>query len=134
MPFAGATFDSVVNSDTLEHVADDRRALEEIRRVLVPGGLAILTVPQSDDRHETDEDPSVVTSEARASRYGQPDHVRNYGLDFGERLVQAGFRVTSADASSFDPSFAAVHVLRPPVPLEAPWGWNNRRVYFAERC
>jgi SAM-dependent methyltransferase len=133
MPFADATFDGFVCADTLEHLADDRRALDEIRRVLVPGGLAILTVPQSDDRYETDEDPSVVTDEARSRRYGQPDHVRNYGLDFGDRLERSGFRVTSVDASSFDQPFAAEHVLRPPVLLQASWGWNNRRVYFAER-
>src|SRR5260370_13467598 len=39
MPFRDEAFDTLVNCATLEHVADDRRALEECRRVLVPGGV-----------------------------------------------------------------------------------------------
>lgn len=133
MPFRGDSFDLIVVCDTLEHVADDGRALDECRRVLAPGGAAILTVPQSDDRLETDDDPGVTSEAARAARYGQADHVRNYGADFGDRVAAAGFRVTCIDAGSFDPAFAAEHVLWPPVPLKTPWGWNNRRIYVAEK-
>src|SRR5205085_5633198 len=32
-------------SDIIEHVEDDRQALREIRRVLRPGGHALITVP-----------------------------------------------------------------------------------------
>ena len=59
--------------------------------------------------------------------------MRNYGADFGERLAAAGFTVTCVDASDFAAEMVTQHVLRPPVPLNASWGWNNRRVYFAER-
>jgi SAM-dependent methyltransferase len=45
MPF-GAEFDLVGAFDVLEHIDDDRGALSEIFRVLVPGGGLILTVPQ----------------------------------------------------------------------------------------
>jgi SAM-dependent methyltransferase len=132
IPFRDGVFDAVVVCDTLEHIADDRRALQECRRVLAPGGVAILTVPQSDEGHDTDEDPSIVSEADRTRRYGQPDHVRNYGADFGDRIAAAGFRVTLVDAAVFDSAFVREHVLRPPVPLHAPWGWNNRRIYFAE--
>lgn len=37
--------DVVVSSHTLEHIEDDEQALREIARVLVPQGLAILSVP-----------------------------------------------------------------------------------------
>jgi SAM-dependent methyltransferase len=133
MPFTDSAFDTVVVCDTLEHIADDRRALDECRRVLVPGGTAILTVPQSDALHDTYEDPAVATPEARAARFGQPDHVRNYGADFGDRIAAAGFTVTCVGASDFDSALVARHVLRPPVPLRASWGWNDRRVYFGVR-
>jgi SAM-dependent methyltransferase len=133
MPFRGEAFDTVVVCDTLEHIADDRRAIDECRRVLVPGGVAILTVPQSDDRLDTHDDPAIATEEARTVHYGQFDHVRNYGADFGDRVAAAGFRVTCVEASAFDPEHVTEHVLRPPVPLNDVWGWNNRRVYFAER-
>ncbi|HET8542007.1 MAG TPA: glycosyltransferase [Anaeromyxobacter sp.] len=39
-------FDTVVCLNVIEHVDDDRGALENIRRVLAPGGRAIVLVPQ----------------------------------------------------------------------------------------
>ncbi len=44
LPFTGG-FDVVAAFDVLEHVADDRAALIEIRRVLQPGGRLVVTVP-----------------------------------------------------------------------------------------
>jgi SAM-dependent methyltransferase len=46
LPFADGTFDRVICSEVLEHIADDRRAMEEIFRVLRPGGTAAVTVPR----------------------------------------------------------------------------------------
>lgn len=45
LPLADGCLDTALALDVLEHVADDRRALEEIRRVLRPGGRAVLSVP-----------------------------------------------------------------------------------------
>ena len=45
MPYQNDSFDIVVHSDTLEHVAYPGRALEECRRVLRPGGSLCFTVP-----------------------------------------------------------------------------------------
>jgi SAM-dependent methyltransferase len=45
LPFAAATFQTVVLHEVLEHVADDRRALQEVARVLVGGGRAVVFVP-----------------------------------------------------------------------------------------
>ncbi len=45
LPFGDGTFDLVIHSDTLEHVERPVRALEECRRVLVPGGHLCFTVP-----------------------------------------------------------------------------------------
>ncbi|HEY3732664.1 MAG TPA: class I SAM-dependent methyltransferase [Streptosporangiaceae bacterium] len=44
--FGPAEFDSVSLLDVLEHVPDEGRLLDEIHRVLVPGGLLVLTAPQ----------------------------------------------------------------------------------------
>ncbi|HTV40889.1 MAG TPA: methyltransferase domain-containing protein [Candidatus Sulfotelmatobacter sp.] len=45
LPFRDATYDLIFASHVLEHVPDDRKAIGEIRRILRPGGLAILPVP-----------------------------------------------------------------------------------------
>ena len=45
LPFADGAFQLVLATDIIEHVDDDLRAVNEIRRVLAPGGVAILTVP-----------------------------------------------------------------------------------------
>ena len=45
LPFADNAFDVIVALDVIEHIADDKAALREIARVLVPGGHAFLTVP-----------------------------------------------------------------------------------------
>jgi SAM-dependent methyltransferase len=45
LPFEDGRFDLVTALDVLEHVDDDGRLLAELRRVLRPGGVALVTVP-----------------------------------------------------------------------------------------
>ncbi|WP_419767650.1 hypothetical protein [Arcobacter sp.] len=42
---------------------------------------------------ETFEDFTIVDKEERLKIYGHPDHVRNYGCDYPDRLKKAGFDV-----------------------------------------
>jgi SAM-dependent methyltransferase len=46
-PFSDGSFDTVVLLDVLEHVAGERETLDEIYRILAPGGRLILTVPHA---------------------------------------------------------------------------------------
>jgi SAM-dependent methyltransferase len=47
LPFATASFDKVIMSEVLEHVADDVAALQAGARVVKPGGLLVATVPNA---------------------------------------------------------------------------------------
>jgi SAM-dependent methyltransferase len=46
IPFDDATFDRIIASEVLEHIADDGAALAELVRVLRPGGTIAVTVPR----------------------------------------------------------------------------------------
>ncbi len=90
MPFESRSFDVVIANHVLEHVADDRQALAEIRRVLSPGGTAILQTPYSARLKATFEDAGIDDDHARLLVYGQEDHVRLYGSDIFERFASSG--------------------------------------------
>ena len=49
IPFADATFDAIYSMGTIEHFDETERAIEEMARVLKPGGRAIVGVPNRHD-------------------------------------------------------------------------------------
>lgn len=97
IPLADASFDVVICNHLLEHVADDRRALGELHRILRPGGWGILLSPVELDRETTFEDDTVTDPAERTRIFGQYDHRRIYGADYADRLRAAGFRVDDID-------------------------------------
>ena len=85
--------------------------MEEICRVLKPGGWAIVTVPLLSDG-PTREDPSVTSPEEREKMFGEKGHVRFYGMDIRDRLEAAGFHVTLELAEGIDRNIQRKHGLR----------------------
>jgi SAM-dependent methyltransferase len=45
LPYPDATFDRIIASEVMEHIPDDTGALDELVRVLKPGGVLAVTVP-----------------------------------------------------------------------------------------
>ncbi|MBB6122802.1 class I SAM-dependent methyltransferase [Sphingobium subterraneum] len=91
-------FDLFYASHVMEHVPDDAAVLRNIYASLRPGGEAWLIVPLWDKRTE-DGQPGMSAAE-RERRFGQWDHVRQYGPDFADRIAAAGFVVTPIGADA----------------------------------
>lgn len=90
-PLPDDSFDVILCNHVLEHIPDDLAAMREIRRMLAPGGWALLMTPIVVD--QTIEDVTLTDPEERLRRFGQEDHVRRYGWDYLERLRRAGLSV-----------------------------------------
>jgi SAM-dependent methyltransferase len=88
-----AAYDVVLANHVLEHIPDDRAAMRELFRLLKPGGLALLTVPINATRPTTYENPAIASPAGRWAHFSAHDHLRYYGLDFADRLAEAGFQV-----------------------------------------
>ena len=91
--FKNEYFDLIICNHVLEHIEDDKSALDEMYRILKYNGISILQVPINVKRENTFEDLSIKSKIQREKYFGQYDHVREYGLDFKDRVEQAGFKV-----------------------------------------
>jgi SAM-dependent methyltransferase len=122
IPFAENSFDVVFCNHVMEHVDDDIQCMREIYRVLRPGGWAIIQSPVY-EMPETYENPLLKHPLEREIAFGQRDHVRKYGQDYGERLRKAGFTVTEDDfVKQFSPEQIRWYALM-----------NNEIIYFCQK-
>lgn len=79
IPVADSSVDVVVSFETIEHLTDHRTLMLEIKRVLAPGGVLVLSSP---DRHEYSDVP----------RYKNPYHLRELYLSELQALLGEHFR------------------------------------------
>jgi SAM-dependent methyltransferase len=82
-------FDLFYASHVMEHVPDDAQVLRNIFAALKPGGEAWLIVPLWEK--PTEDGSYAMPPRERERRFGQWDHVRQYGPDFADRIRAAGF-------------------------------------------
>ncbi|MDO6603155.1 class I SAM-dependent methyltransferase [Arenibacter palladensis] len=97
LPFTENSFDVIFCNHVLEHIPDDTKAMQELYRVLKPGGWGIFQIPQDLNRADTYEDNSITDKKERAKIFGQYDHVRIYGQDYFTKLRSMGFKVEEVD-------------------------------------
>ena len=97
LPFEDNTYDIILCNHVLEHIPDDTKAMQELYRVMKPGGYGIFQIPQDLSRQTTFEDDSITDKKERAEIFGQYDHVRVYGYDYFNKLRDIGFMVNEVD-------------------------------------
>ncbi|WP_353779827.1 methyltransferase domain-containing protein [Winogradskyella sp. 3972H.M.0a.05] len=100
LPFKDNSFDIILCNHVLEHIPDDTKAMQELFRVMKPGGWGIFQIPQDLKREVTFEDDSITDKKERAKIFGQYDHVRIYGRDYFDKLRFIGFKVEEVDYTS----------------------------------
>ena len=85
LPLPDDKFDLAISYDVLEHIEDDVAVVEEIRRVLRPGGTVLIAVP-ADPRLWSEHDVAV-------------SHLRRYTRESLTKLfVDAGFQIEEVKA------------------------------------
>lgn len=89
IPYPDSSFDLVFASHVLEYVENDRQAIQEIKRVLRPGGLALLPVPML---HEKTIDYEERPPNKRI--------IRETGIDYFDR-----YKEVFEEVEIYDPSF-----------------------------
>jgi SAM-dependent methyltransferase len=111
-----ACFDVVFASHVLEHIDDDIRAMHEVKRILKPGGIAILPVPIFVDK----------TIEYGVPALLEDEHMRAPGLDYFDRYRSVFDRVDVYTSKDFPEKYQLwdhddrTLYPRPEVPLRTP--------------
>lgn len=100
LPFENDTYDVIFCNHVLEHIEEDKKAMQELYRVLKKGGMGIFQIPQDLTRQTTYEDITITDPKERSKHFGQYDHVRVYGQDYFDKLRAVGFTVVPVDYSS----------------------------------
>lgn len=90
LPLDDGSLDAVLCTEVLEHVRDPRAAAGELRRILVPGGRILITVPFVGELHEEPYDFQRFTS------YGLRALLEDAGFGSIEVVPLGGWGTTAA--------------------------------------
>ena len=97
LPFEDNEFDVILCNHVLEHIPNDTKAMQELYRIMKPGGFGVFQIPQDLNRDTTFEDNTITDKKERTKIFGQYDHVRVYGKDYFDKLRSIGFQVEEVD-------------------------------------
>lgn len=96
------SFDFILCSHVLEHIADDIKALRELYRVLSMNGKGIIMSPIQLDLEKDYELHRPLSNEERWHHYGQKDHLRTYSKNgFMEKIRSVGFDIEEITVKNY---------------------------------
>jgi SAM-dependent methyltransferase len=102
LPFRDASFDAIYSMGTIEHFAETERAVEEMARVLKPGGRAIVGVP---NRYDPFLRPLFATLLQAVGLYAYGYEKSYSRRALKQMLENAGLRVVAETAILFIPGW-----------------------------
>jgi SAM-dependent methyltransferase len=102
LPFLDASFDAIYSMGTIEHFDETERAIEEMARVLKPGGRAIVGVP---NRHDPFLRPLLATVLQAVGLYGYGYEKSYSRRALRQMLEKAGLNVIAETAILFIPGW-----------------------------
>lgn len=95
LPFEDGSFNRVVCTEVLEHVADPSAVMRELTRIAEPGALVLLSVP-----HPSSE--KLMAAVAPPSYFHPPNHIRMIAPDeFKKLATDAGLELCSYRVNGF---------------------------------
>ena len=91
-------FDYIICSHVLGHIPNEKKALEEMYRVLKKGGtLLFLSLMDPNSAKTIGDDPLINSPEDRLKHYGEKDLERLYGQDFEARISSTEVQISRVD-------------------------------------
>ncbi len=105
LPFLDASFDAIYSMGTIEHFDETERAVQEMARVLKPGGRAIVGVP---NRHDPFLRPLLATVMQALGLYAYGYEKSYSRRALREMIERAGLTVVAETAILFIPGWLRI--------------------------
>ena len=95
LAFAAESFDTVISTQVFEHLANPFKTVEEIKKVLKPGGCAVVTAPFIVPFHSDPDDYF------RFSKEGLEEIFKSIGFEIVESGIYGGFFMVLSEMIHF---------------------------------
>ena len=105
IPYEDETFDAVICVDVFEHLKDDSKAMQEIKRVLKKDGLLLLHIPNRNQKHVVIDKPPEQHDHERIGY----DPVELYTLFYGWEHHTYYSTFNHFERIAWDINYAAMH-------------------------
>ena len=124
IPYPDESWKLIICNHVLEHVPDYKIALKELSRVLKKDGVLELTVPTDRNFKTLFENKEIIGKAERIKAFGQHDHVRIFGNDFGKILGDLDFSVEIIDGNNLPKEIVGVI---------GPANYDDNKIYICKR-
>lgn len=98
------TYSFIMIWHVLEHIPEDKKAINELFRILQKGGKLLVSVPIYPIFSPTTYEDTDIKQSDYLKIHGHPDHCRSCGLDYYKRFEEVGFTTSVLHTKDLDKS------------------------------